>query len=48
VTNSAEAKHAALQALEALSPTHLVVRLAGPTIKAEFKTSEELKSVLSN
>ncbi len=48
VSNSAEAKHAALQALEALSPTHLVVRLAGPTIKQEYQTSEELKSAISN
>ena len=48
VSNSAEAKHAALKALEALSPKHLVVRLAGPTIEEESKTSEELKSALSN
>jgi len=48
VSDSAEDKYAALQALEQVSPRHLVVRLAGPTIEQEFETAEELKSALSN
>ena len=48
VSDSTEDKYAALQALKAVSPMHLVVRLAGPTIEQEFQTSEELKSALSN
>ncbi|MBW1907868.1 MAG: hypothetical protein JRJ24_21835 [Deltaproteobacteria bacterium] len=43
-----EAKHAELQALKAMSPTHLVVRLAGPMIEQEFKTSEELSAAFQN
>ena len=48
VDQGVEAKHAELQALKQLSPTHLVVRLAGPIIEQEFQTSVELKSALSN
>jgi hypothetical protein len=48
VSDSADDKYAALQALKQVSPTHLVVRLAGPTIEQEFQTSEELKSALQN
>ena len=48
VDQGVEAKHAELQALKKLSPTHLVVRLAGPSIEQEFKTSEELKGALKN
>ena len=47
VSDTSEDKHAELQALKAISPMHLVARLAGPTIEEEFKTSQELKA-LSN
>jgi hypothetical protein len=46
VNDSIEEKYAALQELKRMSPTHLVVRLAGPMIEEEFKTSEELKNAL--
>jgi hypothetical protein len=46
VDQGIEAKHEELQALKAMSPMHLVVRLAGPTIEQEFQTSEELRSAL--
>jgi hypothetical protein len=48
VNDSTEDKHEALQELKRISPTHLVVRLAGPTIEEEFKTAEELKGAFSN
>jgi hypothetical protein len=48
VDQGIEAKHEELQALKAMSPMHLVVRLAGPTIEQEFQTSEELNSAFSN
>ncbi|MBW2159687.1 MAG: hypothetical protein JRH14_06935 [Deltaproteobacteria bacterium] len=48
VDQGVEAKHAELQALKAMSPTHLVVRLAGPMIEQEFKTSEELNTAFAN
>jgi hypothetical protein len=48
VDQGVEAKHAELQALKAMSPTHLVVRLAGSMIEEEFKTSQELNQALSN
>lgn len=48
VDQGVEAKYAELQALKELSPTHLVVRLAGPAIEQEFKTSQELKSAIKN
>jgi hypothetical protein len=48
VDQGVEAKYAELQALKELSPTHLVVRLAGPAIDQEFKTSQELKSAIKN
>ncbi len=48
VSDSTEDKYAELQALKALSPTHLVVRLAGPTIEEEFQTSQELKGALQD
>jgi hypothetical protein len=41
------AKHEELQRLKAMSPNHLVVRLAGPLIEQEFKTTQELDSALS-
>jgi hypothetical protein len=31
-----------------MSPTHLVVRLAGPMIEDEYRTSQELKGAISN
>ena len=37
------AKHEELQRLKAMSPNHLVVRLAGPMIEEEYKTVQELK-----
>ena len=39
-----EAKYAELQALKALSPNHLVVRLAGPLIEQEYQTTKELEA----
>lgn len=36
------AKHEELQRLRAISPNHLVVRLAGPMIEQEYKTIQEL------
>ena len=48
VNENIEEKYAELQALKQLSPTHLVVRLAGPMIEEEYKTSQELKGALSN
>ncbi len=47
VDEGIEAKYEELQRLKALSPNHLVVRLAGPMIEAEYKTSQELKGVFS-
>jgi hypothetical protein len=44
VDEGIEAKHAELQALKNMSPKHLVVRLAGPMIEQEYKTSQELNS----
>jgi hypothetical protein len=48
VSDSIEARHAALQALKQMSPTHLVVRLAGPMIEDEYQTTRELQNALSN
>ncbi|MGB5704620.1 MAG: hypothetical protein WBM48_17500 [Polyangiales bacterium] len=42
------AKYEELQRLKALSPNHLVVRLAGPMIEEEFKTNQELRPNPSN
>jgi hypothetical protein len=42
------AKHEELQRLKAMSPNHLVVRLAGPMIEEEFKTTQELDAAFSN
>lgn len=47
VDEGIEAKHEELQRLKAMSPQHLVVRLAGPMIESEYKTSQELKGVFS-
>jgi len=46
VNEDIDEKYAELQALKQLSPTHLVVRLAGPMIEEEYKTSQELKGAL--
>lgn len=43
VSESAEDKYEELQALEKMSPNHLVVRLAGPMIKDEYETAQELR-----
>jgi len=48
VDEGTEAKHEELQRLKEMSPNHLVVRLAGPMIEQEYKTSQELNSALSN
>ena len=48
VDEGTEAKHEELQRLKQMSPTHLVVRLAGPMIEQEFKTAQELNSAFSN
>jgi hypothetical protein len=47
IADATEDKHTDLQKLKAISPNHLVVRLAGPMIEEEFKTSQELKSAFS-
>jgi hypothetical protein len=46
VNEKIEAKYAELQRLKAVSPNHLVVRLAGPMIEEEYKTAKELQSAL--
>lgn len=46
VNESIEQKYAELQTLKQRSPNHLVVRLAGPMIEEEYKTSQELKGAL--
>ncbi len=48
INENIEEKYAELQALKQMSPNHLVVRLAGTMIEEEYKTSQELKGVLSN
>jgi hypothetical protein len=48
VDEGTEAKHEELQRLKQLSPTHLVVRLAGPMIEQEFQTAQELNSAFQN
>ena len=48
VDQGTEAKHEELQRLKQLSPTHLVVRLAGPMIEDEFQTAQELNSAFQN
>jgi hypothetical protein len=44
IDEGTEAKYEELQRLKAISPNHLVVRLAGPMIEKEYKTIKELKS----
>ncbi|MGB8330077.1 MAG: hypothetical protein WCE62_08100 [Polyangiales bacterium] len=46
VNDKIDAKFAELQRLKVMSPTHLVVRLAGPMIEAEYNTAKELESAL--
>lgn len=48
VSDSTESKHAELQTLKAVSPNHLVVRLAGPMIEEEYKTTTELEAAFKN
>ncbi len=48
VANAIEDKYAALQRLKAISPKHLVARLAGPMIEEEYKTAQELKNALQH
>ena len=47
VDQAIEDKYAELQTLKEMSPNHLVVRLAGPTIEQEYQTSQELKGAFS-
>ena len=47
IDEGTEAKHDELQRLKAMSPNHLVVRLAGPMIEAEYKTLRELDAAQS-
>ena len=48
VDEGTEAKYEELQRLKAISPNHLVVRLAGPMIEQEYKTLQELKATQPN
>jgi hypothetical protein len=48
IDEGTEAKHEELQRLKAMSPNHLVVRLAGPMIEEEYKTTQELDAARSN
>lgn len=48
IDEGTEAKHEELQRLKAMSPNHLVVRLAGPMIEEEYKTTRELDAARSN
>ena len=48
VDEGSVAKHEELQRLKAMSPNHLVVRLAGPMIEEEYKTAQELEGAFSN
>ncbi len=48
VDEGTEAKYEELQRLKAISPNHLVVRLAGPMIEEEYKTLQELKATQPN
>ena len=44
VDETTEAKYDELQRLKAMSPNHLVVRLAGPMIEEEYRTLQELNA----
>ena len=46
VDEGTEAKYEELQRLKAISPNHLVVRLAGPMIEQEYQTSRELDTAI--
>ena len=48
IDEGTEAKYEELQRLKQMSPTHIVVRLAGPMIEDEYKTSQELNSAFQN
>jgi hypothetical protein len=48
IDEGTEAKHEELQRLKAMSPNHLVVRLAGPMIEDEFRTTQELDAARLN
>jgi hypothetical protein len=47
VDEGSTAKYEELQRLKAMSPNHLVVRLAGPMIEEEYKTAQELEGAFS-
>lgn len=44
VDRNIDEKYAQLQKLKAMSPNHIVVRLAGPIIEEEYVTSQQIKS----
>ncbi|MEM8606431.1 MAG: hypothetical protein AAGF92_04975 [Myxococcota bacterium] len=46
VDRNIEEKYAQLQKLKAMSPNHIVVRLAGPIIEEEYTTSQQIKSAV--
>jgi hypothetical protein len=47
IDEGTEAKHDELQRLKAMSPNHLVVRLAGPMIEEEYRTTRELDAAMA-
>ncbi|MDH3729258.1 MAG: hypothetical protein OER77_17135, partial [Myxococcales bacterium] len=48
VDRNIEDTYAQLQKLREVSPNHIVVRLAGPTIEEEYTTAQELKGAIQN
>jgi tetratricopeptide (TPR) repeat protein len=47
VSDGIDAKYAELEALKKISPTHIVVRLAGPMIEEEYETAKELQGAFA-
>ena len=47
IDEGTEAKYEELQRLKAMSPNHLVVRLAGPMIEEEYRTTRELDAAFA-
>lgn len=47
IDEGTQAKYEELQRLKAMSPNHLVVRLAGPMIEQEYQTTKELDSAFA-
>lgn len=48
VNQNVERRYAELQKLEAMSPDHIVVRLAGAMIQSEYQTVEELEGTVKS